>query len=175
VFEISALNKEVGAAIVVPPNEANSGLFRIRRRESESCRLFWGKQGVSRICDSVFTGNVHIFADGSIQRSKARGHTVTVQNGCKYDGYVRISPEPCIFGDHMIYRVWQACMCLRRDLHDELKRLALEEGRGGSPVRLHLSTQIVDCDTEAGILTSKSSEKFEADVIIAADGKNVGL
>ncbi|KAJ7272180.1 hypothetical protein C8J57DRAFT_1599218 [Mycena rebaudengoi] len=35
-----------------------------------------------------------------------------------------------------------------------------------------MSTQIVDYDPEAGILTSKSGGKCEADVIIAADGVN---
>ncbi|KAJ7234597.1 hypothetical protein C8J57DRAFT_1249156 [Mycena rebaudengoi] len=82
------------------------------------------------------------------------GRTVTIQNGGKYDGF-------------------KSCMCRRTDLHDELKRLTLEEDGPGAPVQLHLSTQIVDCDPEAGILTSKSDEKYEADVIIAADGVNV--
>ncbi|KAJ7240223.1 hypothetical protein C8J57DRAFT_976992, partial [Mycena rebaudengoi] len=58
----------------------------------------------------------------------------------------------------------------RTDLQDELKRLALDEEGSGTRVHLHLSTHIVDCEPEAGILTSKSGEKYEADVIIAADG-----
>jgi 2-polyprenyl-6-methoxyphenol hydroxylase-like FAD-dependent oxidoreductase len=49
----------------------------------------------------------------------------------------------------------------------------LEEGGAVAPARLHMSTQIVDYDPEAGILTSKSGGKCEADVIIAADGVNV--
>ncbi|KAJ7272178.1 FAD/NAD(P)-binding domain-containing protein [Mycena rebaudengoi] len=136
VFEISALNKEVGAAIVVPPNS---------KRILE--RLGYAEKNL-RAVDSV-----GIIVYGG---KNEEGRTVTIKNGNKYDGF-------------------QSCTCHRRDLHDELKRLALEEDGAGAPVRLHLSTQIVDCDPEAGVLTSKSGEKYEADVIIAADGVNSTL
>ncbi|KAJ7251614.1 FAD/NAD(P)-binding domain-containing protein, partial [Mycena rebaudengoi] len=109
VFEISALNKEVGAAIVVPPNEANSGLFRIRRRESESCRLFWGKQGMVQYSGQKPEGTLSLF--------RMDASTTAIKHACVLEG----------------------------------------------------------TSTMSSILTSKSSEKFEADVIIAADGKNSTL
>ncbi|KAJ7277250.1 FAD/NAD(P)-binding domain-containing protein [Mycena rebaudengoi] len=136
VFEISALNKEVGAAIIVPPNS---------KRILES--LGYSKENLRAV---DYVGILHFSGDSE------EGRPITIQNGNKYDGL-------------------QACTCHRRDFHDELKRLALEENGAGAPVRLHLSTQIVDCDPEAGILTSKSGEKYETDVIIAADGINSTL
>ncbi|KAJ7245198.1 FAD/NAD(P)-binding domain-containing protein [Mycena rebaudengoi] len=136
VFESSALNKEVGAAIIVPPNAK-----RILER-------FGCSEKNLRAVD--YEGVV------AYSGKSEDGRTVTIQNGGKYDGF-------------------KSCMCRRTDLHDELKRLTLEEDGPSAPVRLHLSTQIVDCDPEAGILTSKSGEKYEADVIIAADGVNSTL
>jgi 2-polyprenyl-6-methoxyphenol hydroxylase-like FAD-dependent oxidoreductase len=38
-----------------------------------------------------------------------------------------------------------------------------------------LGTEIVDCDPETGTLTSKVGEKYDADVIIAADGIRVSF
>ncbi|KAJ7820709.1 hypothetical protein B0H14DRAFT_3735344 [Mycena olivaceomarginata] len=55
-------------------------------------------------------------------------------------------------------------------LHEELKRLALGEVGPGTPVQILLGTEIVNCDPEAGALTSQASETYEADVIIGADG-----
>ncbi|KAJ7696958.1 FAD/NAD(P)-binding domain-containing protein [Mycena rosella] len=64
----------------------------------------------------------------------------------------------------------QGCMCHRSELHDELKRLALSEEGAGVAVEIHLGTEIVDCDPEAGRFTAQTGEKYDADVIVAADG-----
>ncbi|KAJ7272114.1 hypothetical protein C8J57DRAFT_1506962 [Mycena rebaudengoi] len=132
VFEVSALNKEVGAAIIVPPN-ATRILERLGYSEKNPRAVDY--EGIL-----IYSG-------------MSEGGTGAIQNGSKYDGF-------------------QSCMCRRTDLQDELKRLALDEEGSGTRVHLHLSTHIVDCEPEAGILTSKSGEKYEADDIIAADGIN---
>ncbi|KAJ7272312.1 FAD/NAD(P)-binding domain-containing protein [Mycena rebaudengoi] len=132
VFEVFALNEEIGASIIVPPNS-------------------------KRILERLG------YSEKNLRAVEHVGVSKSPQSGNKYDGFVSMSPSS------------QSCMCRRTDLHDELKRLALEEDGAGAPVHLHLSTHIVDCDPEAGILTSKSGEKYEANVIIAADGVNSTL
>ncbi|KAJ7450280.1 FAD/NAD(P)-binding domain-containing protein [Mycena galericulata] len=108
VFEASPLNKEIGAAIGVPPNAMR----------------------VLETFAPKFTGPKH---------------------------------SSSFIGQ-------QGFLCHRTELHDELKRLALSTEGAGKPVEIHLGTEIVDCDPETGTLTSKTGEKYAADVIIAADG-----
>ncbi|KAJ7234192.1 FAD/NAD(P)-binding domain-containing protein [Mycena haematopus] len=56
-----------------------------------------------------------------------------------------------------------------RDLHDELKRLAIGEGEG-PPAQLVLDSKVVACDPEAGTVTLRGGEIHQADVVIGADG-----
>ncbi|KAJ7038970.1 FAD/NAD(P)-binding domain-containing protein [Mycena alexandri] len=94
---------------------------------------------------------------------------------CEYRGTVAYSAvgdegQSWVFKDQATNYGVQGCLCLRTAFHEELKRLALGEEGAGSPVELVLGTQIVDCDPEVGALTTKTGEKLEADVVIAADG-----
>ncbi|KAJ6625157.1 FAD/NAD(P)-binding domain-containing protein [Mycena sp. CBHHK59/15] len=59
--------------------------------------------------------------------------------------------------------------CLRSDLHDELKRLAIGEGEG-PPAKLHLGSKVLACDPEEGTLTLGNGEAIHADLILGADG-----
>ncbi|KAJ7846137.1 FAD/NAD(P)-binding domain-containing protein [Mycena leptocephala] len=59
--------------------------------------------------------------------------------------------------------------CHRSDLHDELKRLATDEG-DGPPAELLLGSKVVACDPEAGTVTLGSGEIVQADIVIGADG-----
>ncbi|KAJ7649696.1 FAD/NAD(P)-binding domain-containing protein [Roridomyces roridus] len=63
----------------------------------------------------------------------------------------------------------RSVMCHRSDLHDELKRLAMGEGRG-LPVQLHLDSKAVACEPESGTITLANGETIAADLVIAADG-----
>ncbi|KAJ7766725.1 FAD/NAD(P)-binding domain-containing protein [Mycena metata] len=94
---------------------------------------------------------------------------------CEYRGIVEYSAaggegRSWLFKDHATNYGVQGCLCLRTAFHEELKRLALGEEGAGSPVELVLGTEIVDCDPEVGILTTKAGEKLQADVVFAADG-----
>lgn len=68
--------------------------------------------------------------------------------------------------------VCQGLLCHRSDLYEELKRLAIAEG-DGTPVKIHLGSKVVACDTEEGTLTLNSGEVIHADVVLGADGVNV--
>ncbi|KAJ6620032.1 FAD/NAD(P)-binding domain-containing protein [Mycena sp. CBHHK59/15] len=59
--------------------------------------------------------------------------------------------------------------CLRSDLHDELKRLAISEGEG-PPARLHLGNKVLSCNPDAGTVTLSNGQVIEADLVIGADG-----
>ncbi|KAJ7228373.1 FAD/NAD(P)-binding domain-containing protein [Mycena pura] len=61
-------------------------------------------------------------------------------------------------------------VCLRADLHDELKRLAIGVNGAGPPVRLHLGHEVVSCDPVEGKLTLKNGEVHQADLVVGADG-----
>ncbi|KAJ6526255.1 FAD/NAD(P)-binding domain-containing protein [Mycena vulgaris] len=63
----------------------------------------------------------------------------------------------------------QSLLCHRSDVHDELMRLAVGEGRG-PPVQLHLGSRVLECDPENGTVTLKSGEIIPADLVIGADG-----
>ncbi|KAJ6554238.1 FAD/NAD(P)-binding domain-containing protein [Mycena capillaripes] len=131
IFEASSLNREIGAAIGVPPNA-----MRV-------LKTFGYDQKNLRSCD--YRGVVLYSAAGEEGRT-------------------------AVFKDQTENYGVQGCLCHRTALHEELKRLALGEDGAGSPVKIFLGTEIKDCDPEAGTLTTKADEKYEADVIIAADG-----
>ena len=57
----------------------------------------------------------------------------------------------------------------RVDLHNELLRLAMSETELGYPIRLHLSSEVVEASTNASIVLEDGS-KYSADLIVAADG-----
>ncbi|KAF7293057.1 FAD/NAD(P)-binding domain-containing protein [Mycena indigotica] len=60
--------------------------------------------------------------------------------------------------------------CLRSDLHDELKRLALSTDGAGRPVILHLGREVVSCNADEGSVVLRSGEIQQADLIVGADG-----
>ncbi|KAJ7493687.1 FAD/NAD(P)-binding domain-containing protein [Mycena latifolia] len=125
VFESSPLNKEIGAAIGVPPNA------------------------------------MHVL--------EMLGYDPSNLRSSDYRGVLGVATIAGLGSRAHIGRR-QGLLCHRSDLHDELKRLALSDEGAGTPVKIHLGTEIVDCDPEAGILTTKGGEKYDADVIVAADG-----
>ncbi|KAJ7915323.1 FAD/NAD(P)-binding domain-containing protein [Mycena leptocephala] len=131
VLEASPVNKEIGAAIGVPPNSM-------------------------RVLETL----------GYDQRNL---------RSCEYRGVVAYNAAggeglSMLFKDQAKNYGVQGCLSHRIALHEELKRLALGEEGSGTPVQVLLGTEIVDCDPETGTLTSQAGEKYQADVIIAADG-----
>ncbi|KAF7334914.1 FAD/NAD(P)-binding domain-containing protein [Mycena venus] len=60
--------------------------------------------------------------------------------------------------------------CLRTDIHNELKHLAMDEDGAGPPARLHLGQEVVLCDPVEGKLTMKNGEIHDADLIVGSDG-----
>ncbi|KAJ7767135.1 FAD/NAD(P)-binding domain-containing protein [Mycena metata] len=64
----------------------------------------------------------------------------------------------------------QSLLCHRKDVHDELRRVAVDEGGQGTPVQLHLGTKIVECNPQAGTITLDGGEIVNADLVIGADG-----
>ncbi|KAJ7754165.1 FAD/NAD(P)-binding domain-containing protein [Mycena maculata] len=61
-------------------------------------------------------------------------------------------------------------MAHRVDLHNELRRLALENEGDGQPARLHLNCRVISCDLEACSITLDTGAVRAADLIIGADG-----
>ena len=57
----------------------------------------------------------------------------------------------------------------RVDLHNELRRLATEETARGSPVQIHLASEVVAASTD-GTIELKDGSKHAADLVIAGDG-----
>ncbi|KAJ7282313.1 FAD/NAD(P)-binding domain-containing protein [Mycena rebaudengoi] len=130
VFEESKANKEIGAALTVPPN--------------------------------------------ALRVLKSFGYEHKNLRSCEYRGMILFSSaggkgETSAFKDQGEAYGIQGVTCHRTALHEELKRLALGEGTG-TPVEVLLGTKIVDCDPAAGTLISGAGEKYEADVILGADG-----
>ncbi|KAJ7075719.1 FAD/NAD(P)-binding domain-containing protein [Mycena belliarum] len=62
-------------------------------------------------------------------------------------------------------------MCHRSDIWDELKRVALGEGKG-LPVKIHLGGKVIACDANEGKLTLSTGESVHADLVLGADGIN---
>ncbi|KAJ7734828.1 FAD/NAD(P)-binding domain-containing protein [Mycena metata] len=61
-------------------------------------------------------------------------------------------------------------MVHRVDLHNELKRLALDPHGDGPPASLYLNHRVVSCDVDACTVTFESGVVRQADLIIGADG-----
>ncbi|KAJ7018247.1 FAD/NAD(P)-binding domain-containing protein [Mycena alexandri] len=66
-------------------------------------------------------------------------------------------------------------MVHRVDLHNELRRLALEVQGDSPPVSLYLNHRVVSCDTDACTVTLEGGAVRTADLIIGADGIRVRL
>ncbi|KAK7063529.1 FAD/NAD(P)-binding domain-containing protein [Favolaschia claudopus] len=61
--------------------------------------------------------------------------------------------------------------CHRSDLHEELRRLAVDESETRfPPIKFHLDTKVVACNPDLGTVTLASGESIPADVVIGADG-----
>ncbi|KAK2764508.1 hypothetical protein FQN54_009203 [Arachnomyces sp. PD_36] len=58
----------------------------------------------------------------------------------------------------------------RRDLHNQLKSKAIEEGGEGRPAVLKLSSRIVDVDYDDPSVLLDNGERYQGDVVIGADG-----
>lgn len=58
----------------------------------------------------------------------------------------------------------------RVDLHNAFKAFALRDDIPGRPAKIVGSTKIIRVDTAAGVVFSESGEKYEADLVIGADG-----
>ena len=61
----------------------------------------------------------------------------------------------------------------RVDLHNELKRLALDTGGDAPPTRVRLSAEVVDVDCETGTLKLADGSVHQKDLIVGADGVHV--
>ncbi|KAJ7339253.1 FAD/NAD(P)-binding domain-containing protein [Mycena albidolilacea] len=60
-------------------------------------------------------------------------------------------------------------LCHRSDLYEELKRVATGPGEG-LPVKLHLGTKVIACDSDAARISLISGEVLHADLVLGADG-----
>ncbi|KAJ7500270.1 FAD/NAD(P)-binding domain-containing protein [Mycena galericulata] len=60
--------------------------------------------------------------------------------------------------------------CNRKDLANELGRLALETTGAGLPVVVRVGKKVVECDPEQGTLTLDDGEVIQADVVLGCDG-----
>lgn len=58
----------------------------------------------------------------------------------------------------------------RIDLHNELRRLALDENLPGQAAALHLSSAVRTVDAEKATITLESGEVVKGDLIVASDG-----
>lgn len=58
----------------------------------------------------------------------------------------------------------------RIDLHNELRRLALEEDLPGQAAALHLSSAVKTVDAEKATITLESGEVVKGDLVVASDG-----
>ncbi|KAJ6512690.1 FAD/NAD(P)-binding domain-containing protein [Mycena sanguinolenta] len=63
----------------------------------------------------------------------------------------------------------RSLLCHRSDVHDELMRLAVDEGEGPL-VELRLGSKVVDCNPEDGTVTLEGGQVIQADLVIGADG-----
>lgn len=58
----------------------------------------------------------------------------------------------------------------RQDLHECLKRAATCPERDGPPAIVRVSSRVVACDCEAGIVTLETGEEIRANLVVGADG-----
>lgn len=63
----------------------------------------------------------------------------------------------------------------RVDLHNELKLLALGPQQGVPTPTLHLSSTVTEVDAEKGVVVLANGQKYEADLIVGADGLHVSF
>ncbi|KAF7528389.1 hypothetical protein G7054_g10167 [Neopestalotiopsis clavispora] len=63
---------------------------------------------------------------------------------------------------------WQ--MIHRVDLHEALKKLAVDDEGPGKPVSLHLRCKVVSCDPSRPVVTLEDGRNFEGDLLVGADG-----
>ncbi|TIC91646.1 6-hydroxynicotinate 3-monooxygenase [Colletotrichum higginsianum] len=85
------------------------------------------------------------------------GATLKVNYSGKYDDFASRFHAPWYFSH-------------RVDLHNELKRLALEPPAGVTPATLHLSSPVASVDCEAGLLKFQDGTELQKDLIVGADG-----
>jgi salicylate hydroxylase len=64
--------------------------------------------------------------------------------------------------DRMVYH--------RQDLHDALKQFATRQTGCGEPAEIRVSSMVVRCDTEQGIVFLQDGSTLKGDLIIGADG-----
>ncbi|KAL5363452.1 hypothetical protein BJX96DRAFT_167491 [Aspergillus floccosus] len=75
----------------------------------------------------------------------------------------RIPSNAAIYGsERVVYH--------RQDLHLALVEAATSKDRPGNPVEIRTSSPVARCDPVRGIVTLKSGEELEADLIVGADG-----
>ncbi|KAJ7441954.1 FAD/NAD(P)-binding domain-containing protein [Mycena galericulata] len=99
--------------------------------------------------------------------------------GIDFDGMVILDAKtgvgrPCPWFTKPEEPEVRSLSCHRSDLHEELRRLAMEDG-DGPPVDLHLGSKVVACDPDAGSITLATGDVFHADVVIGADGINSAI
>lgn len=58
----------------------------------------------------------------------------------------------------------------RIDLHDALKERATSKEWDGEPAEIRVSSRVTRCDCEEGVVCTQTGEKFQADLIVGADG-----
>ncbi|GAM44015.1 hypothetical protein TCE0_060r19297 [Talaromyces pinophilus] len=58
----------------------------------------------------------------------------------------------------------------RIDLHDALKKRATSADWPGESAEIRVSSRVTRCDCEEGVVYTQTGEKFQADLIIGADG-----
>jgi hypothetical protein len=64
-------------------------------------------------------------------------------------------------------------MIHRVDLHEALKKLAVDDEGPGKPVSLHLRCKVVSCNPSRPSVTLEDGRNFEGDLLIGADGVHV--
>lgn len=61
----------------------------------------------------------------------------------------------------------------RVDLHNGLKRLAVDTSGKGTPVIINLNSRVTSVDPETGTITLENGKTYHGDVVIGADGVRV--
>lgn len=105
---------------------------------------------------------------------KQRARLLEVVEGKQFDGATRQETYRGRYDDFASkYRApWY--FSHQVDLHNELKRLALEPpATDAEPAELHLSSAVASVDCEAGVLTLQDGTEVTKDVIVGADGLHV--
>jgi salicylate hydroxylase len=61
-------------------------------------------------------------------------------------------------------------LAIRVDLHEALKRLAVDPSRPGNPATIKVASKVVSCDCEQGVVHLENGETVQGDLIVGADG-----